>query len=74
LLAEYEHEAGMMLTPDSPLLPNNSTFEKIVIFCAEQWKTTWELVDKTHEVQASRDRNSSNSHSLRGNEYAGFGR
>ncbi|MDR2054355.1 MAG: Fic family protein [Desulfovibrio sp.] len=74
LLAEYEHEAGAMLMPDNPLLPKNSTFEKIVIFCAEQWKTTWELVDKAHEVQASRDKNSNISYMPRDSEHAGFGR
>jgi Fic family protein len=60
LLAEYEeYHATPALAPDCQLLPKSPLFEKFVDFCTEQWKATWELVAKAHEIQSSRGRISS---------------
>jgi Fic family protein len=62
LLAEYDRQTMPALTPDSPLLPKNSAFEKFVEFCVEQWKTTWELVAKAHEIQSARGKSNDELH------------
>jgi Fic family protein len=54
LLAEYELLATTPLTRDAPLLPKNYLFEKFVEFCAVQWDTTWQLVNRAHAIQALR--------------------
>jgi Fic family protein len=56
LLAEYEQQSGPVVSSACTLLPQHPVFDKIVEFCAEQWKTTWELIDKANEIQTSRDR------------------
>lgn len=53
LLGAYEQEAGP-LTPDGPLLPENSTLQHFTAFCAKEWQSTWDEIDKVWAVQGKR--------------------
>lgn len=54
LLACYEQETGT-LTANGPLLPENETLTRFTTFCTQQWRSTWEEIDKAWTVQRGRD-------------------
>ena len=53
LLGAYEQQAGQ-LTAEEELLPHNATLERFRDFCAAQWQSTWDEIDKVCAVQGKR--------------------
>lgn len=53
LLGTYEQEAGQ-LTAEGELLPHNGTLERFRDFCAAQWQSSWDEIDKVWAVQGKR--------------------
>lgn len=53
LLGAYEQEVGP-LAAESELLPENGTLDRFCAFCADQWQSTWDEIDKARAVQKKR--------------------
>lgn len=53
LLGAYEQETGP-LAAACDLLPKNDTLNRFRAFCAEQWQSTWDEIDKAWAVQQKR--------------------
>ncbi|MEG2173503.1 MAG: Fic family protein [Desulfovibrionaceae bacterium] len=54
LLGAYEQQAEPLMTADAALLPENAILEHFRAFCAEQWQSTWDEIDKVWAVQDKR--------------------
>lgn len=54
LLGAYEQQADPLIATDATLLPENAVLERFRAFCAEQWQSTWDEIDKVWAVQGKR--------------------
>lgn len=56
LLGAYEQEAGPLTAAPAldVLLPENDTLKRSRAFCAREWQSTWDEIDKVRAVQGKR--------------------